>query len=102
MDRRKFWKDKWLKEHTFSFVFIGILTIAVVLFLRWRKLIEMSDLGWVALFLILVVVDLLHFIRIMREYVNSHLQEEEEKGITKDGFSLIAEDDPRLVDIDDQ
>ena len=102
MDRRKFWKEKWIKEHRIGFAITFLLTVAIVLLFKSKQLIEMSTAGWVIIFLILVVVDLVHFNRQMNIYVNDHLREEEEKGLSRDGFSIIDEDDPRIVDVDDR
>ena len=100
-DRRKFWKDKYLKEHRIHFVISFVFSAGLVLLLRWRALVQISDIGWIAVFLIIIAWDLLHFNRQMAEYVRLHLAEEEEHGTARDGYSTIDPNDPRLVSTDE-
>ena len=100
-DRRKYWKNKYLSDHKLHFVISFVFSAALVLLLRWRALVELSDLGWVVIFLILIVWDLFHFNRQMNDYVRIHLAEEEANGTAKDGYSTIDPNDPRIVDESD-
>ena len=98
-DRRKYWKNKYLSDHKIHFAVSFVFSAGLVLLLRWRALVELSDLGWVAIFLILIVWDLFHFSRQMNDYVRIHLAEEEANGTAKDGYSTIDPNDPRIVDV---
>ncbi len=100
MDRRTFWKNKYIKEHKLYF-FIGLVICAALIFILAKKTdLELSPLGWACICLAVIVFDVLSFMRRMNEYVRIQLMEEERQGMQKDGFSTIPEDDPRFEDIE--
>ena len=77
MDRRTFWKNKYIKEHRFYFL-IGLALCGVIIYIIGKKtMIELSPLGWTAVCLAVIVFDVLSFMRRMNEYVRIKLMEEE-------------------------
>lgn len=95
MDRRQFWRNKYIREHA-RYLIIGlVICAALLLFIGKRAVVKVSPLGWVLICILVIAVDLFNFIRRMNEYVRFQLLEEERNGMQKDGFSTVPEDDPR-------
>ena len=99
MDRRTFWKNKYIKEHA-KYLIIGLVICALILFFVGRRaVVKLSPLGWLVIAVLVIAVDLFNFNRRMNEYVRDKLLEEERNGMQKDGISTVAEDDPRFEDV---
>ncbi len=78
-ERRAFWKAKWRAENKVN-IWIGILFSPVLVgLLYWRKMLNLSPLGWAAALLLFWAIDLAYYSRRMEEYVRKHLAEEMEK-----------------------
>ena len=100
MDRIKFWREKYIKEHKI-YLIIGMVISAVLLyFIAKRAIVELSPAAWVVVFVVVMIFNVLRFMRNMKDYVNMHLMEEEQRGMQKGGFSTIPEDDPRYEDVE--
>lgn len=77
MDREKFWKNKYLKEHQIDLIISLIFSVVLVFLLRWRLPLMQPVFNCIIVFLVLVVIDLLYFMRRMNQYVREMLAEEE-------------------------
>jgi len=100
MDRRTFWKNKYIKEHG-KYLIIGLIICAAILFFVGRRsVVRVSPLGWVIIALLVIAVDIFNFMRRMNDYINDKLLEEERNGMQKDGISTVSEDDPRFEDVE--
>ena len=78
-ERTRFWRAKWRAENKFNIV-IGIaFSPALVGLLYWRKMLNLSLLGWAAVLLLFWAIDLAYYGRRMDEYVRKHLAEEMEQ-----------------------
>ena len=77
MDRRTFWKNKYIKEHA-KYLIIGLVICALILFFVGRRaVVKLSPLGWLVIAVLVIAVDLFNFNRRMNEYVRDKLLEEE-------------------------
>jgi len=101
-DRKKFWTQKYFREHKIYLAFSIVFAIAVYVFIYLKKLVELSPAGWVIAFIFLIGLDFVYFMRHMRDYVKLKLAEEERNGTAKDGFSTLDPNDPRFVDTDEE
>ncbi len=98
MDRKQFWRKKYIDEHRFYLILGLVISIVLVYFIGRRGIITLSALGWAIVYIVVIVFDIFNFIRHMNDYVNAHLIEEEQRGLQKDGFGTVAKDDPRFED----
>ena len=92
MDRVKYWRDQYIKDHL-KYLIIGlVICAAIIIFAAIRAVVELPPIGWVGIFILVVIVDVYKFNRRMREYVAARLMEEER--------SNIPPDDPRYEDVE--
>ena len=97
MDRKQFWRKKYIKERWYDFVINIILSVVLILVLRKRVIILESVRECVIAFLLLAVVCFIYFLRRMDQYVRLKLAEEENP--KKHHFD---EDDPRMEDAESE
>ena len=101
-NRKKFWTQKYIREHIAYLIGSFVLPVIVFLFLYAGKKLQLTPLQWVLAIVLFIGLDAVYFIRHLSEYVRVNLDEEERKGLAKDGYSTLDPNDPRFVDVDEK